>query len=283
MLATIDAKLREIVSPEWLNQNLSNPNLIILDASVKANANGNEFEKFDRTIPNARLFDLKNIFLNKRSPFPNTFPEPRRFELESRKIGINQDSEIVVFDNSGIYSSPRVWWLFNIMGHPKISVLNGGLPNWIKKGFRTEKEHIVNFKTGDFTVKFNKVSVIDFEQVVNNVTEKKFTIIDARSESRFNGVGKEPRKHLKSGKIENSINIPYQEVLQNGKFKSKSELNKLFKEKCEPEKELVFSCGSGITACIVMLACQIGYRDYLKVYDGSWTEWAERNNLKNAL
>ena len=275
--------MKEIVSTEWLNQNLDKPNLIILDASIQTSANGKEFEKFDRTIPNARRFDLQKVFLDKNSTFPNTIPDPEEFELESKKLGINEDSEIIVFDNNGIYSSPRVWWLFNVMGHQKISVLDGGLPNWIENGFRTVKKHTESFEIGDFKVKFDKTLVVDFEQVVNNSREKKFTIIDARSKSRFNGVGKEPRKHLKSGKIKYSINIPYQEVLQNGKFKSKSELNALFDDKCSAEKELVFSCGSGMTACIVMLACQIGYVNSSKVYDGSWTEWAERNNLKNVV
>lgn len=275
--------MKKIVSAEWLHKNLSNPKLIILDASIESNASGKEFEKFEQTIPLARRFDLKNVFLDKTCPFPNTIPRPKEFELECRKLGINNDSEIVVFDNNGVYSSPRVWWLFNVMGHQKISVLNGGLPNWMKHGFRTEKEHIKTYGVGNFEVKFDKTLIVDFEQMVNNTIHKKFTTVDARSESRFNGTGKEPRKHLKSGKIKNSINIPYQDVLQDGKYKSKSELNKLFEEKCKDEKELVFSCGSGISACIVMLACQIGYANSLKVYDGSWTEWAERNNLKTLV
>ena len=129
----------ELVSTEWLNQNLSNSNLIILDASLKTSANATEFEKFDRTIPNARQFDLKNTFLDKSSPFPNTIPKPKVFELECRKLGINKDSEIVVFYNNGIYSSPRVWWLFKVMGHRKISVLDGGLPDWIENEYQTEK------------------------------------------------------------------------------------------------------------------------------------------------
>jgi thiosulfate/3-mercaptopyruvate sulfurtransferase len=254
-----------------------------LNASVETSANGKKFEQFDRTIPNTRPFDLKNVFLDPTSPYPNTLPQVEKFELECRKLGINQDSEIVVFDNNGIYSSPRVWWLFNVMGHQQIAVLNGGLSEWIKMGFETEKKQIRNLKPGNFKAKFDESLVVSFEQVLTNTREKEFTIIDARSESRFNGIGEEPRKHLKSGKIENSINIPYQEVLQNGKYKSEKELHELFEEKCKNEKDLVFSCGSGMTACIVMLASQIGYKDSLKVYDGSWTEWAELNDLKKTV
>ena len=250
---------------------------------MKNRANGEEFERFDRTIPNARLFDLKEVFRDITSPYPNTIPEPEIFETECRKLGINQDSEIVVFDINGIYSSPRVWWLFKVMGHQKITVLDGGLPDWIEKEFQTQKEHIKTFKTGDFKVQFDKTLVVDFERISENTFKKKFTVVDARSESRFNGTGKEPREHLKSGRIENSVNIPYQEVLSKGKYKSANEINEIFEKKCTDEKDLVFSCGSGMTACIVMLAHQIGYGNCLKVYDGSWTEWAERNNLKNVV
>lgn len=274
-------KLKEIVSTEWLNQNLSNPNLIILDASVLARANGKEIKKFDRTIPNARLFDLKNVFRDKTSSYPNTIPSPEIFKLECRKLGINNHSEIVVFDHHGIYSSPRVWWLFKVMGHKKISVLDGGLPDWIESEFQTVKEHVKAFEIGDFDVHFDKSLVVDFEQIYENTINRKFTIIDARSEDRFNGTGREPRGHLKSGSIKNSINLPYHEVLSNRKYKSEQELYKLFNKKYKLEKELVFSCGSGMTACIVMLASHICFGKGLKVFDGSWTEWAERNNLTN--
>ena len=271
--------MKEIVSSEWLNQNLSNPNLVILDASLEKNASGKEFKKFGRTIPSARKFDLKKVFLDKESPFPNTVPTPKEFEAEARKLGINKNSEIVVFDANGIYSSPRVWWLFHVMGHNQISVLDGGLPDWINGGFPTEETHMESFETGDFEVNFNETLVTNFKQITDNIREQSFLVVDARSEARFSGTGEEPRKHLKSGKIENSVNIPFQEVLVDGKFKSEKELKEIFERECKGEKELVFSCGSGLTACIIMLAGQVSYTDSKKVYDGSWTEWAERNKL----
>ncbi|WP_299115958.1 sulfurtransferase [uncultured Winogradskyella sp.] len=276
-------KLREIVSAKWLNKNLSKPNLIVLDASIESNASGKEFEEFDCTIPGARRFDLKNVFLDKSSPFPDTVPKPQEFELQCRRLGINQNSEIIVFENNGIYSSPRVWWLFNVMGHKEIFVLDGGLLNWIKEGFQTENEHLETFQTGNFKAKYNESLVVKLEQIKENTIQKKFLIADARSEGRFNGTESEPRRHLKSGKIPNSVNIPFQEVLNNGKFKTKNQLRELFEGKCGGEKELVFSCGSGLTACIIMLANKISYGNSLRIYDGSWTEWAELNNLKNII
>ena len=265
--------MKEIVSADWLKKNLNNPNLVLLDASMDANTDNIV------TIPSSRKFDLKNVFKDKSSPFPNTVPKPEEFELECQKIGINQDSEIIVFDKRGIYLSPRVWWLFNVMGHKNIAVLDGGLPNWIDEGFPTSDQYLEALETGNFKANFDKDLVIGFQQVKDNISSNNFVVVDARSKGRFNGTESEPRKHLKSGSIENSVNIHFQEVLSNGKFKSKEELNELFTEKLEGEKELVFSCGSGITACIIMLAGQIGYGDSKKIYDGSWTEWAEKNDL----
>lgn len=275
--------MRNIVSAQWLKENLISPDLVILDASIELSAGGKRMEKSDLTIPGARYFDLKNVFLDNASPLPNTLPKPEVFELECRKLGINHDSKIVVYDNRGIYSSPRAWWLFKVMGHNEVAVLDGGLPNWIENEFRTANTYHKKFQTGDFKANFDKRLVIDFEQVKNNIIDKKFVILDARSKGRFNGTEKEPREHLKSGKIPESVNFHYMEVLANGKFKPKTELNKLFMDKIMGEKELVFSCGSGITACILMLACQIGYGDSKKLYDGSWTEWADLNNLKNMV
>ena len=275
--------MKEIVSATWLYKKRNDPKLIILDASIDTSASGKAFEKFACTIPKARQFDLKHVFVDKTSPFPNTIPSPKAFELACKKLGINQDSEIVVFDTSGIYASPRAWWLFKVMGHEKVAVLNGGLPDWVECGFHTDTKHLETFEMGDFKANFDETSVIHFEEVVKNTTDKKFTIVDARSESRFKGTGKEPRKQLQSGHIQNSVNIPYQDVLQDGKYKSKDELKQLFKEKCGNEKELVFSCGSGMTACIVLLANRIADSDSLKLYDGSWTEWAERNDLKTIV
>ena len=271
--------MTDLVSVKWLHQNLDDENLVLLDASLKSTAEGKNSSHKNLSIPTARYFDLKSKFSDQNSPFPNTIPSEQQFEAECRKLGINQASKIVVFDNMGIYSSPRVWWGFKAMGHENISVLNGGLSEWINHGYLTEDRKVKEHVRGDFKAQFQKEFVKNYEDILNNLNSELFQVVDARSEGRFNGTANEPRKHLKSGHIRNSINIPYAQLLENGKYKSELELREIFDLKRGNEKEMVFSCGSGLTACIVLLASRIAGYESKYVYDGSWTEWAELQKL----
>ncbi len=273
-------KMNQLVSIQWLHQNLNNQDLILLDSSLSSTVQGKISGLNTKTIPGAKYFDLKGKFSDQNSPFPNTFPSKEQFEIECQKLGINNQSKIVVFDNMGIYSSPRVWWMFNVMGHDNISVLDGGLPEWIDKGFPvTTRKQEPDF-SGNFKGSFKNQFIKTYQEILENLSLNSFTVIDARSEGRFNGIEKEPRKHLKSGHISNSINIPYNEVLDKGKFKNRNELEELFEKNCNGKKELVFSCGSGLTACIVMLAYELANKKSKTIYDGSWSEWAELQDLK---
>lgn len=273
--------MRELVSIEWLSKNLGKKDLVLLDTSLDQTADAKYSTYKELTIPAARYLDLKANFSDRNTELPNTLPSKEQFESECRKLGINQTSEIVVFDNLGIYSSPRVWWMFKIMGHDKISVLDGGLPEWINKGHKTEKKQKQSYEVGNFKASFIEDFVVTYADIHKNITQKDFTIIDARSEGRFKGTAPEPRKELKSGSIEESVNIPFKEVLSHGKYKPIAELKDIFDKKCKTKDQLVFSCGSGLTACIVLLASEVAFKKSRYVYDGSWTEWAEKNKLKN--
>lgn len=267
--------MKTIVSVNWLLENLSHKDIILLDTSLNIDVNTYQ------TIPTSRYFDIKHTFSDKSSRFPNALPTEENFEIECQKLGINTTSKIVVFDEKGIYSSPRVWWMFKGMGHEDVFVLNGGLPEWVKHGFKTEVIKSQNGK-GDFKAKFSPDYVKTFEDVAKNITEESFLLVDARSKGRFDGTAPEPRKTLQSGHIKNSINIPFTSVLTHGKFKSKDELQDIFQD-LTSDKEMVFSCGSGITACILSLASELSGKTSRTIFDGSWSEWAERNGLFTAL
>jgi thiosulfate/3-mercaptopyruvate sulfurtransferase len=274
----------KIVTAAWLNDNLNDNSLIILDASPKSNVSGETTEYEGQQIPNSRSVDLKESFSDKEGLFPNTVPSAEYFEKECRKLGINKTSKVVIYDNLGIYTSPRVWWLFKIMGHNDVAVLDGGLPEWITEGYETilqeNQATATTYEAGNFEAKLQTDLVKTYEDVLENTTANDFVVVDARSAGRFAGTVPEPRKGLKSGSIPNSVNIPYQDVLENGKFKSADKLNILFKEITSNAEDLVFSCGSGLTACIIMLANELSVNKGTAVFDGSWTEWAEREGLK---
>ena len=264
-----------LVSASWLSENKDQPDLIILDSSPTSNVSGLNSQYPDKYIPGARPFDLKNDFCDLQHPMPNMLPSPSQFEEKARQLGINNESKIVIYDNLGIYTSPRVWWMFKTMGHHHVAVLNGGLPAWIESGFKTEDHLQKNINPGNFKAEFKREWVRDHENVLNNIITKNEIIIDARSSGRFDGTAPEPRADLSSGHIPGSVNLPFQQVLENGKYKSPEKLKSLFDQINPGNAPATFSCGSGLTACIILLAYTLINNNQSSVYDGSWTEWAQ--------
>jgi thiosulfate/3-mercaptopyruvate sulfurtransferase len=199
-------------------------------------------------------------------------PAAEFFTDEMQKLGINKDSAIVVYDSVGIYSSPRAWWMFRAMGHDQVTVLDGGLPAWIHAGFET----VTQLKKrpgqrGDFVSHPQPQAFVDSNDVLKALHDEDFRVLDARSSNRFHGLEEEPREGLRRGHMPNAINIPFANVLEGGVLKSRSSLRSIFDQ--YKNKKMIFSCGSGVTACILALAAeQAGYKD-LSVYDGSWSEW----------
>ena len=268
---------KPIVSVEWLNQNLEASNLIVLDATMNK-VTDTISEQTTIQIPTARFFDIKNVFSNTSDPFPNAVPSEEQFTLEAQKLGINKDSAIVVYDDKGIYSSARVWWLFKAFGHHNIAVLNGGLPEWIKANYKTEPKQKQTLEAGDFVAHYHSEYFRFFDDIRNSINNECDLILDARSADRFNGLVEEPREGLRSGHIPNSKSLPYSDLFDENKLKTDDELTLIFDNFNVTQKNLVFSCGSGITACILALGADIANYKKLSVYDGSWTEYGSLTN-----
>jgi thiosulfate/3-mercaptopyruvate sulfurtransferase len=263
-----------IVSVTWLQDHLNDPELIVLEARLDQNQSNLENENPDLQIKGARLFDIKNNFSDTNNPLPNTFPSQEKFTAECQKLGINKNSTIVVYDTLGIYSSPRAWWMFKAMGHSNVFVLDGGLPEWIKGGYLTEIRQEAPHTIGNFEAKLQPEFIKNKEQIHENIETKEALLMDARSQDRFYATHEEPRAGLRSGHIPGSINVPFTELQKDGKYKSTAELTEILKLNDQP---LLFTCGSGITACIVLLACELISDNPKAVYDGSWTEWGSSN------
>jgi thiosulfate/3-mercaptopyruvate sulfurtransferase len=270
---------KPLVTPDWLYKNLENKNLIILDATISKVTAKEEYITDKSQVKGAVFFDIKNTFSDVKAPFPNTALQPKEFEIKAQKLGINNNSILVVYDDLGIYSSARAWWLFQLMGFKNVAVLDGGLPAWKAKDYLTEKPTKTKHKKGNFIANYNSEKIKFTQDLLASINSLTTVIADARSKERFFGTTPEPRKEVKSGHITNSLSLPFTELLEKGKMKSVEELKTIFSELKITNKELIFSCGTGITACILALGAQISGIENYAVYDGSWTEWGSTNNL----
>ena len=203
-------------------------------------------------------------------------PSNTEWEKIVSNLGINNSDHIIIYDNSDVFSSCRVWYTFVYFGHNTdlVSVLDGNFTKWLKENRAISKEVIKISKT-DYEAKENLSMVINKTQVKKNILDKKFQLIDARTKERFSCLVPEPRKGLKSGHIKGSKNMPFQLLLNDDRtFKKKEELIKIFDQKeIDKDKDIAFTCGSGVTACILGLANSIISGKKPTIYDGSWSEY----------
>lgn len=271
---------KPLVSVNWLCENLSATNLVVLNGTlpkVTATNTAEIIEEFQ--ISKTRFFDLKKVFSVQGASFPNTVLPENDFEREAQRLGINKDSCIVVYDEYGIYSAPRVWWLFKNVGFKNVTVLNGGFPAWKKKNYPIERKESKLHINGNFNVNLQEKLLIDTEKVLQLYNKPTIQILDARSTGRFNATEPEPRAEVRSGHIPNSKSLPYASLVSDGKLKPTEELKVLFNEVNSKNKDMIFYCGSGITACVLALGATITGYENLVVYDGSWTEWGSLSHL----
>jgi len=230
-------------------------------------------------IPNAIFFDLDKNSL-KETDLPHMLVGLKEWEEIVSNMGISNDDQIVIYDNSDVISSCRCWYNFIYYGHnPKlIKILNGGLKKWIDENRQIDNE-LPKITKSNYKAKEFKNLVKDKNQINENIIKKEFSLIDARSIERFNGEVKEPRAGLRSGNIENSTCIPFTYLINSDKtFKSVKEIKEIFNKNLRnlSSNNVVFSCGSGVTACVLALAYSLINDNYLPIiYDGSWSEYGQ--------
>ena len=266
-----------LVSTEWLDKNHSK--VKIIDSSWHMpNANRNAYEEYKKEhIKNAIFFDIDK-FSNKKTELPHMLPDEKEWEKIVSNLGITNEERIIVYDNSDVLSSCRCWYTFIFFRHKPnlISILDGGLSKW-KKENRETTDKTLNHEKKNYKAKKISQLVKTKEEIDKNISEKKFQVVDARSKNRFLGLEKEPRPGVRSGSIKNSYCLPFGELI-NPEDKTFLEKN-LIKEKfakigINKENNVVFSCGSGITAAVLSLAYSMINDKYLpKIYDGSWAEY----------
>lgn len=249
--------------------------LIILDASIPPVGQMNQPEKQwpDFSLPNAQRFDLNKHFSDLSNPLPHTMPSSEYFQQQANVLGITNDAQIIVYDDQGLFSAARAWYMFKSMGHKNVAVLDGGLPEWLESGFPVSSAKSSPIDIGNFTAKFSKTYFCSSQDIYKQLDSDENIIVDARAGARFEGKEAEPRKGIRSGHIPNSVNLPFSDLLKNGVLLPKNILEKKFKEINSQDKPMIMSCGSGVTACVLALTAEICGYQQMKVYDGSWSEW----------
>lgn len=271
--------LPTLVSCDWLNDHLNDDDLVILDATLSKPKSAGEIPNADVQIPGSQFFDIDGAFSDSSIDLPHMMCDQEQFQKACQKLGINPGSKVIVYDNHGVYSSPRAWWMLKSMGHPEVVVLDGGLPKWLEKGFGTEPKNAKVRAEGSFESAYNQSSFCTSKAVLEYIDDPEVAILDARSAGRFHGNEPEPRQGLRSGHIPHSINLPFTQVIDGFQMKTIDELKKMFRELNIGNKRLVFTCGSGLTACIILLAAHLAGHQNLAVYDGSWSEWGQPSDL----
>ncbi len=270
-----------LVTVQWLAENINAENLVILDASMKplTPVGNNDSQEEPACIQGALRFDFDNHLHDKNTDLPHMMPSAEFFTEEMQKLGIHKNSAIVVYDYVGVYSSPRAWWMFRAMGHDQVAVLDGGLPAWKEAGHPCGTEAATIAATrGDFVSHPQPGMFVDSAYVLTALSEPTFSVVDARSEGRFKGQEPEPRAGLRGGHMPNAVNIPFADLVVDGFVLPPESLKSIFAKKVNKDQQLIFSCGSGVTACVDALAAELAGYSNLTIYDGSWSEWGLPNS-----
>ena len=226
-------------------------------------------------LPGAVRFDLDRVS-DPHATLPHMMPSAERFAESMRALGLDDEDTVVVYDGSGVnLSAPRAWWMFRVFGHERVAVLDGGFGAWTREGRPIEAGPDARRPPGNFTARLDAGRVADAARVLRIVQSRDAQVVDARSAGRFAGIEPEPRPGLRAGHIPGSRNVPYTTLVgPDGRLLPPAELRHRFDEAgLDPSRPMVATCGSGVTACAVVLALEAAGFPGAAVYDGSWTEW----------
>lgn len=252
----------------------------VLDASWYLPTAGRDAraEWLVRRIPGARFFDL-DAASDPCATMPHMLPEPAHFEAVVRDLGISSGDAVVVYDGSGAnLSAARCWWMFRAFGHDDVRVLDGGMPAWVREGRPIEGGEPAPVQAGDFVAKPRAARVTALDEMREIVAQRRAQVVDMRSAARFAGDAPEPRAGIRGGHMPGARNVPYDTLVDaEGRVLDPAALRaRLAAAGVTPGRPIVATCGSGVSACALLLALHTLGEDDAALYDGSWTEWGGR-------
>jgi thiosulfate/3-mercaptopyruvate sulfurtransferase len=271
--------MESLVSTEWLAEALGANDLVVFDATMylpNENRDGRA-EYRAAHIPGARYFDI-DVVADQDTDLPHMAPAPGRFAALMRAFGVSNATRVVFYDQKGLFSAARGWWLMGLFGHDRAAVLDGGLPKWTREGRPVESGDPPAPAAAAFRPDFRPTRMRGIGDMLANVGAQAELVLDARATGRFAGTTPEPRAGMRSGHIPGARNLPYTELLAADQTMLPPDAlrDRLTAAGVDGSRPVVTSCGSGVTACVLTLAMTRAGLPPGAVYDGSWTEWGGR-------
>ncbi len=266
----------------WLRDRLKDPGVVVLDATLPPVGVTPPVDTRARYreghIPGAVFFDIDELSDHATS-LPHMLPTEEEFSRSMSEMGMGDGMTIVVYEQVGVFSAPRAWWMLRTFGAKEVYVLDGGLPAWVEAGLPVESGEVKR-ESASFTARLDRDAVRDFGQVQGMIarrTQETIQILDARSAGRFVGTAPEPRAGISSGHMPGATSVPFTELAEGGRMKDPEGLREIFAGKgVRLDQPVTTTCGSGVTAAVIALGLEIAGATQVSLYDGSWAEYAQR-------
>jgi thiosulfate/3-mercaptopyruvate sulfurtransferase len=270
--------MNPLVAPSWLATRLQNPSTVVLDATLPpvgvTPPVDTRAHYLENHIPGAVFFDIEELS-DHATTLPHMLPTPEDFSRRMSALGIGDNNTIVIYEQQGVFSAPRAWWMLRTFGAQHVYILEGGLRAWKASGLPVESGSVHRISSG-FHATLRRNAVVDLDQLKDQMAKHQ-QILDARSAARFNGTAPEPRPGLSSGHMPGATNIPFTELVEDGRLKPAEKLREYFSAKnVNLQQPITTTCGSGVTAAVIALSLEVVGAPNVGLYDGSWAEYAQQ-------
>jgi thiosulfate/3-mercaptopyruvate sulfurtransferase len=270
--------MNALVTPAWLASRLQDPDIIVLDATLPPVGVTPPVDTHARYleshIPGALFFDIEQLS-DHATTLPHMLPTPDDFSRSMSALGVSDSSTIVIYEQQGVFSAPRAWWMLRTFGAQRVHILDGGLRIWTEADLPTASGPVYR-APASFHAKLHSEAVLNLTQLKDQLAQHQ-QVLDARSAARFNGTAPEPRPNLSSGHMPGATSIPFTELVEDGRLKPADKLREYFStKKIDLQQPITTTCGSGVTAAVIALSLEVVGAQNVALYDGSWAEYAQQ-------